>query len=75
MAVFEYKGLDSSGKSVKGQWEAESLKAAKSQLKSKKVFLQEIKNKQAEPKSYGFITQKKSKQKMPLFLSDCLQPF
>ena len=64
MAIFEYKGLDKSGKSVKGQWEAESLKAAKNQLKTQNIFLQEIKNKQTEPlKGYNFITQKKVKTK------------
>lgn len=65
MAVFEYRGLDQSGKSIKGHWEAESLKAAKSQLKAKNIFLQEIKSKQVESsaKSYSFITQKRVKTK------------
>ena len=42
MAVFEYKGLNQEGKSVKGRIEAESLRVAKSQLKQQGLFLQEI---------------------------------
>ena len=42
MAVFEYKGLNQEGKSVKGRIEAESLRAAKSRLKQDGLFLQEI---------------------------------
>ena len=43
MAVFEYKGLDKSGKFLKGVLESESVKTAKSELKQKGIFLQEIK--------------------------------
>ena len=42
MAVFEYKSLNQEGKSVKGRIEADSLRAAKSQLKLQGLFLQEI---------------------------------
>lgn len=42
MAVFEYKGLNQEGKSVKGRIEAESLRAAKSQLKQQGLFLQKV---------------------------------
>ena len=63
MAVFEYKGLDKTGKSVKGQMEAESMKAVKSQLKAQNIFLQEVKSRQSESQKYNFITQKKVKTK------------
>ena len=63
MAVFEYKGLDELGKSIKGQVEAESLKAAKSQLKTQNIFLQEIRPRQSESQGYHFITQKKVRTK------------
>ena len=64
MAVFEYRGLDKSGKSLKGHYEADSLKAAKSQLKAKGIFLQTIDLKQTESlKGYSFITNKKVKTK------------
>ncbi len=43
MPVFEYKGLDQSGKLLKGTEEAESLRAAKEALKKQGLFLQEIK--------------------------------
>ena len=42
MAVFEYKSLNQEGKAIKGRIEAESLRAAKSQLKEQGLFLQEI---------------------------------
>ena len=42
MAVFEYKGLNQEGKSVKGRIEAESLRTAKNQLKKQGFFLQEV---------------------------------
>ena len=48
MSVFEYKGLDKSGRSVKGTLESESLKTAKVELKKKGVFLQDIKIKTRE---------------------------
>ena len=43
MAVFEYKALDQSGRFLKGQLEADSIKTAKQILKKKGVYLQEIK--------------------------------
>ena len=45
MSVFEYKGLDKSGRFLKGTLESESLKTAKLELKKQGVFLQEIKSK------------------------------
>lgn len=42
MAVFEYKSLNQEGKTIKGRIEAESLRAAKNQLKEQGLFLQEI---------------------------------
>ena len=45
MPVFEYKGLDQLGKFRKGSLDAESLRAAKEDLKKQGLFLQEIKTK------------------------------
>ncbi len=48
MSVFEYKGLNSSGRLIKGRWEAENLSTAKRELKSQGIFLQEIKSQSHE---------------------------
>ena len=42
MAVFEYKGLNQSGRFLKGSVEAENIKTAKQILKKKGIYLQEI---------------------------------
>lgn len=43
MPVFEYKGVDTSGKNTKGAVEADSSKAARARLKQKGVFATDIK--------------------------------
>ena len=42
MPVFEYKGLDQSGRLLKGSLEAENIRAAKQLLKKQGLYLQEI---------------------------------
>ena len=64
MSLFEYKGLDSSGRFLKGALESESLKTAKQELKNQGIFLQEIKiQTQAEKKPTGIFRSKKIKTK------------
>ena len=43
MSVFDYKGLDKSGRFLKGALESENLRTAKSELKKQGIFLQDIK--------------------------------
>ena len=43
MPVFEYKGLDQSGRHLKGSLDAESLREAKEELKKQGIFLQDLK--------------------------------
>jgi len=45
MAVFEYKGLNKSGKSVKGIIDADSSRTAKMKLKKDGIYVVDIKNK------------------------------
>ena len=45
MPVFEYKGTDEKGRSVKGRLQAESLAKARVQLKKDRVFLLSLKDK------------------------------
>ena len=61
MAVFEYKALGPDGKPLKGEISSETLKAAKSALKARNVFLQEIRLKESLSKPYAFLTSKKIK--------------
>ena len=64
MPIFEYKGLDQSGKFLKGNIESESLQAAKIQLKDKGVFLQEIQSKgQGQDQKDASLLSKKVKTK------------
>ncbi len=42
MAVFSYKAIDQKGKNVKGVIDAESIRDARSKLKSKKIFATEL---------------------------------
>ncbi|MDE0092112.1 MAG: type II secretion system F family protein, partial [Oligoflexia bacterium] len=49
MSVFEYKGLDQSGRFLKGSLEAENINTAKQILKKQGIYLQEI-NSQAHHK-------------------------
>lgn len=43
MSVFDYKGLDGSGRFLKGVLESENFKTAKMELKKRGIFLQELK--------------------------------
>ena len=61
MAVFEYRGLDETGKAVKGRIEADSLKTAKTRLHAQSVFLQDIKSRTAAPAKYSLQTRVKTK--------------
>ncbi len=47
MAIFEYKGLDSSGKNVKGIVEADTAKSARAKLKKSGLFINDIREKNA----------------------------
>lgn len=59
MSVFEYKGLDKSGRFLKGTLESESLRTAKLELKKQGIFLQEIKNKVHEKDKQASIFRSK----------------
>lgn len=48
MPLFEYKGVDGTGKSVKGVLESDGSKSARSKLKAKGIFTTEIKEKKNE---------------------------
>lgn len=49
MAVFEYKGLNQSGKQIKGIIDAESQRAARNSLKQKSIFPTELNEVQLKP--------------------------
>ncbi len=52
MPIFEYKGLNKAGKSVKGVIDAENSRAARTKLKKDNIFVTEIKDKKkAESKN------------------------
>ncbi len=60
MSVFEYKGLDGSGRLLKGVLEAENFKTAQSELKKRGIFLQELKIKvQGDQKQNSIFRSKK----------------
>ena len=59
MAFFEYKGLDQSGRFLKGVLEAENIKSAKQALKRKGVYLQEINIQTLHKKEAGNLFQSK----------------
>ena len=59
MAVFEYKGLDSSGRFLKGRLEAENLKSARLDLKKQGIFLQEIKSRKPQSGASPVVFQSK----------------
>ena len=63
MSVFEYKGLDSSGRFLKGSLEAENLKSARTKLKAQGVFLQEIKSRKAQSATSPVFQSRKVKTK------------
>jgi len=46
MPIFEYKGLDKSGKNVKGIIDADNMRTARSKLKKDNIFVVDIKDKQ-----------------------------
>jgi general secretion pathway protein F len=50
MAIFEYKALDSAGKTVRGIIEADAIKTAKAKLKKNNLFLTDIHEKNAAVK-------------------------
>ncbi len=50
MALFEYKGLNRSGKNVRGSVEADNSKAARIKLKKDGIFVQELKDKSRSAK-------------------------
>jgi general secretion pathway protein F len=50
MALFEYKGVDPSGKNVKGTVDADSSKAARQRLKSRGIYTTELRERTAEKK-------------------------
>ena len=55
MAVFEYKGVDHSGRFLKGSVEAENLKSAREKVKTQGLYLQEIKVKQTEKQDQSLL--------------------
>ena len=60
MAIFEYKGLDQSGRFLKGSLEAENIRTAKQILKKKGIYLQEINSQiHQEKESAGLFRTKK----------------
>ena len=64
MSVFNYKGLDKSGRFLKGSLESESLRSAKQELKKKGIYLQDIKIKtQDEAQQNSLFRSKKIKVK------------
>src|ERR1700761_7789327 len=58
MPGFEYRGLNTAGKNIKGQIEAENIKSARTRLKREGIYVVEIKDKKTEAqknaKSLGF---------------------
>ena len=69
MAVFEYKGLDQSGRFLKGVLEAENIKTAKQILKKKGIYLQEIDSQTHHKKESGslFRTKKVTTKELAVF--------
>ncbi len=63
MSVFEYKGLDKSGRFLKGAIESESLKTAKLELKEQGIFLHDIKIKTHKSKQTPIFRSKNIKTK------------
>ena len=59
MSVFEYKGLDKSGRFLKGSLESENLRTAKLELKKQGIFLQEIKSRVHEENQQDSIFRSK----------------
>ena len=59
MALFEYKGVNKQGKSVRGTTEADSLRGAQSRLRRDGVFVIEIKNKKKAKKAKSLRTKTK----------------
>ncbi len=53
MALFEYKGLDATGKSTRGMVEAETVKAARARLKRSGLLITDIAEKTSGGKSGG----------------------
>ncbi|MCR9204552.1 MAG: type II secretion system inner membrane protein GspF [Halobacteriovoraceae bacterium] len=54
MALFNYKGLDRTGKDVKGNITSESLNQAKTKIKSMGIMLVDIKEQKSKSKGSGF---------------------
>ncbi|MCY4320930.1 MAG: type II secretion system F family protein [Bdellovibrionaceae bacterium] len=69
MAVFEYKGLDKSGRFLKDFVEAENIKTAKQILKKKGIYLQEIEIQTHYKKDSGslFQSQKVNTKELAVF--------
>lgn len=65
MPVFEYKGLDRSGKNKKGVLDAENVRAARLKLKKDGIFVTDIKNKQKSGSALGG-SKKQSGGKVPI---------
>ncbi len=68
MPIFEYKGLDQEGKSIKGDFEADSLKSARNHLSNRGFFLQELRAKdQDQTQNISFISKKVSVKQLSVF--------
>lgn len=69
MPVFEYKGLDKSGRFLRGSIDSENLRKAKIELKQQGLFLQEIQIKihRAEKQSPLFRTKKINTKELAVF--------
>ncbi len=59
MPIFEYKGLDKTGKSKKGTLDAENIRTARLKLKKDGIFVTDIKNKQNIGRGTGSLTSRK----------------
>lgn len=55
MPIFEYKGINRKGQSVKGQTDAENVRAARIKLKSEGIYVSELKDK-TKKKTRGTTT-------------------
>ena len=68
MPIFVYKGLDQAGKLLRGSFEADSIKSARSQISNRGIFLQELKAKnQDQPSNMSFILKKVSVKQVSVF--------
>ncbi len=69
MPTFEYKGLDQSGKLLKGSFEADSIKSARNHLTNQGLFLQELKSKDQNQnqQNISFISKKVSIKQISVF--------